>query len=256
MRRVRALFVVLFAVLLSLVVQGCGDADKPRVILWHAYRGEEETALKQVVTAFEKERNVTVELLALPFDAYATKLESAIPHAHGPDVFIDAHERLGSYLQNTLVAPVGEALDDRALFDEAALAAATVNGTTYGVPLAQKSLALFVNEALVPTEPTSFEALAKRDGLPEGSFPLAYEAESAYFHAPLLHAFGGRMVDADGNFAAATAEGEASIAFLLELKKARAIPDEPNGALVTELFATGKAKAVVSGPWFLADAKK
>ena len=242
--------------LLSIFVQGCAGADKPRVILWHAYRGEEETALKQVVTAFEKERNVTVELLALPFDAYATKLESAIPHAHGPDVFIDAHERLGSYLQNTLVAPVGEALDDRALYDDAALDAATVNGTTYGVPLAQKSLALFVNEALVPTEPTSFEALAKRDGLPEGSFPLAYEAESAYFHAPLLHAFGGRMVDAEGNFAAATAEGEASIAFLLELKKGRAIPDEPNGALVTELFATGKAKAVVSGPWFLADAKK
>ena len=253
--------VLLAALVLSFValfVEGCGGPEKPHIVLWHAYRGEEEVALKQVLAAFEKERDVTVEVLALPFDAYATKLESAIPHAHGPDVFIDAHERLGSYLQNTLVVPAGEALplEDHALYDAAALAAATAGGVVYGVPLAQKSLALFVNEAMVPNEPTSFEALAKRDGLPEGSFPLAYEAESAYFHAPLLHAFGGRMVDPEGRFVAASPEGEASIAFLLELKKAHAIPDEPNGALVTELFASGKAKAVVSGPWFLADAKK
>lgn len=254
---VRVAFVFL-ALALAFVLPGCGGADKPRLVLWHAYRGEEETALKTVLSAFEKERGVSVEVLALPFDAYATKLESAIPHAHGPDVFVDAHERLGSYKKNDLVAPAGQALppEDRALFDEAALAAATLDGTTYGVPLAQKSLALFVNDALVPNAPTSLEALAKRDGLPDGSFPLAYEAESAYFHAPLLHAFGGRMVDPDGTFAAASPEGEASIAFLLELKKQKALPDEPNGALVTELFASGKTKAVISGPWFLVDAKK
>ncbi len=258
MSRVRTICLAVIALALALFGAGCGGNDKPRLVLWHAYRGDEEIALKQVLAAFEKERDVTVEVLALPFDAYATKLESAIPHAHGPDVFLDAHERLGSYLQNTLVAPSGDALppEDRASFDTAALDAATVSGTTYGVPLAQKSLALFVSTALMTGEPTSFEALAKRDGLPDGSFPLAYEAESAYFHAPLLHAFGGRMVDAEGHFVAATPEGEASIAFLLELKKARAIPDEPNGALVTELFASGKAKAVISGPWFLADAKK
>jgi len=257
MSRARSLCLAVLVMVLALLGAGCA-AEKPRVVLWHAYRGDEETALLQVLAAFEKERGVTVEVLALPFDAYATKLESATPHAHGPGVFVDAHERLGSYLQNGLVAPMGDALpsEERATYDAAALDAATVAGATYGVPLAQKSLALFVSTALVPSAPTSFEALARRDGLPEGSFPLAYEAESAYFHAPLLHAFGGRMVDAEGRFAAASAEGEASLTFLLDLKKARALPDEPNGALVSDLFASGKAKAVVSGPWFLADAKK
>ena len=40
-----------------------------------------------------------VELLAVPFDAYTAKLAAAVPHAHGPDLFVDAHERLGIYRQ-------------------------------------------------------------------------------------------------------------------------------------------------------------
>ncbi len=259
-RAARLVFVlgVLLSVVLSSLTAGCGNADRPRVVLWHAYRGQEEAALKQVLAAFTAEQGVDVEALAIPFDAYAAKLEAAIPHAHGPDVFIDAHERLGSYLQNALVARVGDALPDdaRASYDPAALAAATVGGEIYGVPLAQKSLALFVNDRLVPAPPSSFEALARRAGLPEGAFPVAFEAENAFSHAPLLHAFNARMLDDAGMFAASGPEAEASLAFLLELKRARSVPDEPSGALVSELFARGKLSAVVSGPWFLADAKK
>ncbi len=237
---------------------GCAGTGRPRVVLWHAYRGKEEEALRQVLAAFQKEQGVDVEALAIPFDAYAAKLEAAVPHAHGPDLFIDAHERLGSYLQNTLVAPVGDAVppSELATYDPAALAAATVGGQLYGVPLAQKSLALFVNDRKVPSAPTSFEALAKRGDLPSGSYPVAFESEGAFSHAPLLHAFGGRMVDGAGAFAATGPEAEASLAFLLALRRAGAVPEEPSGALVSELFASGKLSAVVSGPWFLADAKK
>lgn len=258
MKALRTLVLALLVVLSLVSGVGCAGSSRPRVVLWHAYREEEEKALREVLSAFEKERGVDVEVLAIPFDAYATKLESAIPHAHGPDVFLDAHERLGSYLQNALVAPAGDALpaSEEALYDEQAVAAARQNGVLYGVPLAEKSLALFVNRALSPSEPTSFETLASRKGIPDGSYPLAYEAESAYFHAPLLHAFGARMVDDAGHFTAFGPQAEASVSFLLDLEKAHALPQEPNGALVGELFSTGKARAVVSGPWFLATAKK
>ena len=47
-----------------------------------------------------------------------------MPHGHGPDVFIDAHERLGDYRARGIVGPAGDALpdDDVARFDDATLA--------------------------------------------------------------------------------------------------------------------------------------
>src|SRR5579871_4368133 len=87
-----------------------GCAEPPSLVLWHSYRGDEERALKELALRWERGGGMRVELLALPFDAYSAKLEAAVPHAHGPDLFIDAHERLGVYRQDGVVAPVGDAL--------------------------------------------------------------------------------------------------------------------------------------------------
>ena len=71
--------------------------------LWHAYGGAEEEALRQSVRAYEEATGHDVELLAVAFGAYAAKLQSAIPTGRGPDVFIDAHERLATYVQAGLI---------------------------------------------------------------------------------------------------------------------------------------------------------
>src|ERR1700679_3261322 len=95
---------------LALAVGGC--AEPPSVVLWHSYRGAEERALVPLAKQYEKEHGVHVELLAVPFDAYTAKLAASVPHAHGPDLFIDAHERLGIYRQQEVVAEVGDAFPD------------------------------------------------------------------------------------------------------------------------------------------------
>ena len=91
--------------------------------------------------------------------------------------------------------------------------------------------------------------------MPAGTYPLAYEAESAYFHAPLLHAFGGRMLAADETFGMVGPGAERSLELAASLSRQRAIPAEPNDALVTQLFSSGKAAAVISGPWLAAELK-
>jgi len=89
-----ALRPLLVAALALAVVLGLARPAQA-VVLWHAYRGAEQQALDQVVDDFRRAHpGEVVEVLALPFDAYASKLEAAIPHGHGPDVFLDAHERL------------------------------------------------------------------------------------------------------------------------------------------------------------------
>lgn len=245
-------FFTLFLAIFGIVFAGC-DEPPPSIVLWHAYRGTEEAALEEVAERYQEEHpGVHVELLSIPFDAYSSKLGAAVPRAHGPDVFIDANERLGVYLRDGLVAPVGDALaeSDVTSFDATSIAAVTIAGKRYAVPLSNKCLALYVNDDLVKSDPNSFEDIvALRASLPKDTYPLAYEAPNAFFHAPFLHAFGGQMIGDQGNFAFRGAAAEKSIAYVRDLTNAQIIPVEPDGALVTRLFASGHAATAINGPW-------
>jgi arabinogalactan oligomer/maltooligosaccharide transport system permease protein len=251
---VRALLFVWAAVVLLWAVPA--RAETP-IVLWHSYRGGEERALEQLARAYEKEHpGVSIEVLAVPFEAYSAKLEAAIPRAHGPDLFIQAHQWIGPYLDEHLAAPVGDALPDEDVptFDAASMKAVTWEGVRYAVPLANKCLALYVNSALLPTTPASIDALAGlRETLPKGVYPLAYRATNAYFHAPFLHAFGGRLIDERGSFAFFGPEAASSLVFVRELMQRGAVPLEPSAALAKELFLEGRAATAIDGPWLAAE---
>ncbi|WP_437646222.1 extracellular solute-binding protein [Sorangium sp. So ce362] len=219
--------------------------------LWHAYRDDEARALGAIVAAFQGEE---VELLAVPFDAYASKLQAAIPRGQGPDLFIDAHERLGDYRARQLVAPVGDALeaDGEAVFQGPALAAVRQGGEILGLPISQKCMALYMNTALVQEAPAFLEDIAALAGaLPQGAYPLVYEASNAYAHMPILAAFGGAMLDEDDQFGLFGPGPERSLELVRSLIARRVVPEDADGALVTDLFNAGRAAFVISGPWFV-----
>src|ERR1700687_1994295 len=107
-------------------------AHAAKGVVWHTYRGAEEDALGRVVDDFRRAHPADeVEVLAIPFLAFPPKLEAAIPHGHGPDVFIDAHERLGDYLEKGLVAPIDPALASPGAFDPTSVEALTHEGRAY-----------------------------------------------------------------------------------------------------------------------------
>jgi len=276
----RLLAFALLTVTLLVTAPGRARADE-HLVLWHSYRGDEEHALLLVVRAFEQQHpGVTVDVLAIPFEAYAAKLEAAVPRAHGPDLFIQAHQWIGSYLDEKLIEPIGAAFPDEDVpdFDATATKAVTWNGVRYAVPLANKCVALYVNADLVPHTPVTLEALlgradvathgnwkrppadvleAQKDALPANVYPLAYTADNAYYHAPFLHAFGGRLVEevpGEGTrFAFYGDEAASSLVFVRSMMTRGLIPEEPSGALVKELFMSGRAAAVIDGPWLAAD---
>jgi arabinogalactan oligomer/maltooligosaccharide transport system permease protein len=199
---------------------------------------------------------VHVELLAVPFDAYTAKLSAAVPRAHGPDLFVDAHERLGIYRQEGVVGAVGDALPDEdvAAFDATAIAAVTADGQRWAVPLASKCVALYVNDALAAGHTASVQDIASlRVSLPAGSYPLVYEAENPYYHAAILDGFGGHLLERGGAYGFTGYAAEISIAYVQELTLHHVIPAEPSGALVKQLFASGRAATAIDGPWLAAD---
>jgi arabinogalactan oligomer/maltooligosaccharide transport system permease protein len=246
-----ALLAFVAALVLTLALPRRVWAAGAPIEVWHAYRGDEEKALQRVVAGFSGGR---VELLALPYDAFAAKLQAAVSVGEGPDLFIDAHERLGDYLARGIVAPVGDALESPAVFGAPALAAVRQGEAYYGVPLSQKCVALFVNTALASEVPEYFEDFAElKSRLPAGTYPLAYEAQGAYAHAALLSAHGGSLLGPDDAFGLVGPAAEASLTLAAGLVRAGVVPQDADGSLVTNLFRSGKAAFAISGPWLAAD---
>ncbi len=221
--------------------------------LWHAYRGGEEDALRKSAELFTAQTGLKVDLLALPYDAYAAKLTNAIPHGAGPDVFIFNHERLRNFHGQKLLASTSASIDRAAYFSNA-IEALEVDGQVYGYPMSLKCLALFVNTKLVPNPPRTTDELMKLlPGLTQadqGRYGFAYESGDFYFHAPFLFGFGGELFDANGRASFNTQGMAKSLAFVKGLQDARLIPQEASGALVKSLFNDGRAAMVISGPWF------
>lgn len=228
-----------------------------RLVVWHAYRGDEQTALDAALATWRAQHpGATIEELAVPFDAYASKLESAIPHGHGPDVFIDAHERLASYRERALVVPFTDRIADAtAAYDPTSVAAFTAGGQLWGLPLSAKCVALYLNPALWHgPPPETLEAItALRAGLPAGTYPLVYEASSAYFHAPVAHAYGSGLLDDAGRYIFVGPAAERSVLQVRDWIRTGVVPDEASGSLVSQLFASNRAVAAISGPWLAAE---
>ena len=242
------------AALFAAVLLAAIPARAQELVFWHHYGDQETAALREVAREFsELHPGVTVRFVHTPFGAYAPKLESAIPTGHGPDVFIDAHERLGTYARYGLVEPLGSlGLRELLEFEEQHLAALSIDGVQYGLPVALKTAALYVNTQYVGTEPQTLEEIAQLP-LPEGVWPLVFEAESSYYNGAILHAFGGRLIDADGHWAFEGDAAEQTLRVVKDLTERGVVPEEPSGDLVTQLFSSGRAATAISGPWIKGD---
>ncbi|MDI1431826.1 extracellular solute-binding protein [Polyangium sorediatum] len=245
-------FGVFFALFVVVFFSPAAQAEPIR--LWHAQRGDEQKALEEIVARFRGER---VELLALPSDAFKSKVSAAVQFGEGPDLFLDAHDKLGDYDGRKVVAPVGDALD-RDAFAGPTLAAVSLHGEPYGVPITQKSVALYVNTDLVKDLPADLESIAALGKtLPAGVVPLAYNSQSTYYHAGFVHAFGGLMLTPGDQFGFVGPAAEKSLDFVLDLRAQKVVAEDTDVSVVTNLFRSGKAAFAIDGPWLatsLADA--
>ncbi|HVY46127.1 MAG TPA: extracellular solute-binding protein, partial [Minicystis sp.] len=225
-------------------------ADGAILRLWHGQRGDEEKALQQILARW---KGPPVDVLAVPYDALGSKIAAAVPLGEGPDVYIDSHERVGDYRARGIVGPAGDALEPGA-FAPYALAAVTDGGVAWAVPLTPKCLALYVNDDLAKGSPESLEAIADlAPSLPEGTFALAWQAGLAYAHAPLFAAFGGHMLEPGDAFGFVGPAAERSVLLAKGLVDRGVVPEDADGALVTDLFKNGRAAYAISGPWLAAD---
>lgn len=248
----------LATIFLAVALAGCGRTGDDAVTLWHAYNGDERVALEEVAARWNADHpDRTLRLVAVPYDAFADKITSAIPNGNGPDLFVYSHDRIGDWVASGLLEPIEFWIDDATAdrWADDALAAMAYQRSLWGLPLAVKSLALYVRTDLVAAPPrTTDELLAMAPDLrARGVFPLAYPVDDLYGHAPWLHGFGGETLDADGHPAIATPPAVAAAGFARELVVREVVPRDADVALTATLFNEGKAAMAMSGPWFQGD---
>ena len=125
------------------------DANITEIHIWHAYGEAERTALVELLEDYDNAHpEIKVSPLYITPNAFQNKLRAAAPRGNGPDLFIQAHEGIGSWVEKGLIQPIEIETQDLL---PVTLEALTYEEKLYGGPMTYKSLALFVNNKLVET---------------------------------------------------------------------------------------------------------
>ncbi len=163
----------------------------------------------ELAQAWGDENGVAVEVVQINFDDLKDQYAQQAPAGQGPDIFIGANDWSGEFAASGLIAPI-DLGDNRGNFNPAAVDAFTVDGQTYGVPIATENIVMFRNTDLAPESPASINEMAET-GLAlqaEGKtqFPIGLQVGDkgdAYHAYPFLSAAGGYFFggpDGDGNY--------------------------------------------------------
>src|SRR2546430_2447232 len=152
----------------------------------------------------------------------ASKLATAIPQGNGPDVFIFAHERIGGWAEEGVVAPLDAdvAPEEWSAFLPETISPLEYRGHRYGLPLAFKTMALYYDKALVPVPPKSTdEMLALRQ-------TIAYPTDDGFYFSAWYFGFGATLFDEKGRLLFDSPQGIAALGFVATLREKNLVPEE------------------------------
>lgn len=256
MKKSLALLVVLALVLTSAVaLTGPVTAQNAVLVVW----ADEISApvISGLVADFEDDFGVTVEVQQLQFDQIRGEFITAAPAGEGPDVLIGAHDWLGELVVNGLLSPVDLA-DVASELNPNAIDAFTFAGEVYGLPYAVENTAFFRNVDILPERPETWDdLLALAPELAEdGISAYVIQMRDPWHSYTVVSAFGGYVFGFDNGYdpqdVGLDSEGTiAAYTFLGELIANGYMPADLQQEAMWELFTSGRAASMVTGPWAL-----
>lgn len=221
-------------------------------------------AIKDVVKTFEDEKGIKVDLVVKDFGKIQTDFATQVPTGKGPDITVGAHDWLGGFVADGLVAPIelGSKAGD---FQEVAVQAFTNDGKVYGLPYAIENLAVMRNADLVKEAATSFDDMIAKGTAAGVKYPFVVGLDPTnadpYHLYPFQTSFGNSVFaqNADGSYDGSklTIGDEAGQKFATWLGaqgKAGTINLNLTQDLSKEAFNAGEAPFILTGPWNVADA--
>ncbi len=234
------------------------SAEPTEIKIWHdadeaimqtiADNVNEALADKQITVSFEKKTGLTDQLKLYGNDA-----------ANGPDMYFYAHDSLGTFIEMGILSPIGDMVDASVMGD---LLPMTVEAGIYGdeqyfMPVYFETLLFMYNKELwngdVPSSTEDlYEYMSANTDAAAGTFAVVNQHSTAYNVAPFINAFGGYIIDKEGNPGLNVQETKDAIEYN---KKFAALQADGDYNTVTTLFNEKKAAAIIGGPWLISGIK-
>lgn len=209
----------------------------------------EQLQADAVQVTFEKKSGLTDQL-----QLYGTD------EANGPDMYLYAHDSLGTFAEMGILAPVTDVIGDEVLgaMLPMTVEAGTYKDTQYLMPVYYETLLFMYNKDLWEGEVPSttdelYDYMVAHTDTDEGTYAVVNQHSTAYNVAPVINGFGGYIIDKDANPGLNTAETIEAITYN---QKFAALQADGDYNTVTALFNEGKAAAIVGGPWLISGIKE
>lgn len=220
-------------------------SEKVTITVWHGYVETEEKLFSQATTDFMAANpNITIDLLAVPFDELQNKFQTEVASGGGPTLITGPQDRMAGYAQAGLL----KTMDDKAAFLSdlvpASVNGGRIDGKLVGVPINNKVVALFYNKTMITAEPKDFAELL---GL-AADHGLAITGD--WFHNYMwAGAFGATFLDASNKVVLDSDAGAAAYAFLKSTCESEGVTCDGNDGDMDTLFRQGEAAFRIQGPW-------
>ena len=218
-----------------------------------------QAGVEAAAAAFEAETGVVVETVLKNFGDIRTEFLAQVPTGEGPDVTVGAHDWLGEFLVNGVVAPV-ELGDKAGEFEAMSISAFSQDGQVYGVPYAIENIGLIRNVDLAPEAPATWDDAIAAGEAAGTEFPILLqvgETGDPYTAYPLQTSFGAPVFETndDGSYRPVLAlGGEAGNAFanwLAEQGAAGNLDTAVTYDIAVDAFANAKSPFIIGGPWMI-----
>lgn len=238
-----------------------GGGEGGELLIW----ADEKRAkvIQDLAQSWGEENGVKVTVTQINFDDLKDQYAQQAPAGQGPDILLGASDWIGDFQASGLIAPI-DLGDNKSKFNEAAVNVFSVNGQTFGLPVATENIVMFRNKALAPEAPKSIDEMAetglKLQSEGKTNYPIGLsvgEKGDAYHSYPFFSAAGGYFFggpDADGayDFADVGLASEGGLTFAKawsEFGKKGVIKSTFSGDDLKEAWSAGKLAYWITGPW-------
>lgn len=218
-----------------------------------------EAAVTDAAKAYEDATGTTVDVVVKDFDNIRADFAAQVPTGEGPDITVGAHDWLGGFVKDGLVAPIelGDALAD---FNTVSTEAFTYDGQVYGLPYAIENVAVIRNTALADSTPATFDEMIAKGKAAGTKYPFLIQVGDegdAYTMYAFQTSFGAPVFvqNDDGSYSSELGlggeNGNNFAQWLQDQATAGVLDTSITYDVAVDAFSKGESPYIVGGPWMI-----
>lgn len=213
--------------------------------------------LRQIEEKFKEDTGASVTVYATESDKPTRVYNQQVVLSRGPDIFLRAHDRIGSMAQAGLIADIKPQKKTLANLERAFWSAVSYNGKYYGYPISVEGPTQICNADMVSTPFKTFDEVSRENKKwkRQNKWGLMFNYTDVYFAYGIFSAEGGFAFEYKNgayNPASTGVNNRGTVAGLKAIKNLYVngdLPKEIDYGIFDTAFKERRAACIINGPW-------